>query len=212
MMVGPAGFLASSAAVLVLRNWLRKQIQPNQDYPAPPRLPRGCPPPLIINTENGQLERATGRSETGDPAVQWVEFQIGRFALPPYCCRCLHVAEPNSAYRLPVLPAIEVAVPFCVTCARQRTKHKWLVGLITFALTAGMGCGLLAAMRLDEAESLIFMAAFVIAAIAAAAATAHRVTAPVRAKVVDASRGIVRLWFRNEEYRRRTVLASENMG
>ena len=157
--VGPAGFLASAAAVLLLRNWLRRQIRPNDSYPSPPKLPSGAPPPLIMDPETGQLQPATQPIPTTDVNTEWIETQVGRIELPKCCCGCLSEAEPNRGYEFPLLPPVNLQVPFCTSCTRRQKRRQWLIGLATFAIATGVACGLLAATRLEKEEFVIFAAA-----------------------------------------------------
>ena len=51
--------------------------------------------------------------EPGGGSGAWIDFQVGRDALPPVCCECLAPAAPGSEYRRPVRPAVELVVPLC---------------------------------------------------------------------------------------------------
>jgi hypothetical protein len=77
-----------------------------------------------------------------------------------------------------------------------------LVGLIAFGVTTATGLVWLVAARPDELTFWVVSVLVSGLGPLVAALVAYRATSPVRVKVVDASRGIVGLRFRNDEYRR----------
>jgi len=204
---GPALFVTTAVLVLGLQSWLRRRIRPNRDHPLPPSLPEGSPPALLVDDATGQLEVAAPRHSPDDEGGGWIEFQVGRQELPQFCCECLHPAEPGSSSRQRVLTALDLSIPLCRPCARAWEHRRWLIGLATFGLATGAGIGALAAMDIDEIALWIFSGGLCLLNLYLAADLSSRLTAPFRFKVADAPRGVVRLRFRNDEFRRR--LASE---
>jgi hypothetical protein len=202
---GPVLSVTLATLILVGRGWLRGRIQPNRDHPFPPSIPRGCPPALVRNVATGELAVARPVRPDGEADVEWIEFQIGRNRLPPQCCECLDAAASGIHYRYPVMPAVELAVPVCSACSRRRRRRMWLVGLATFGVTTATGLLLSVALDLDEVAFWIVLVLVCGLAPLVAAVVAYRATTPVRMKVVDASRAIVRLRFRNEVYRAHIV-------
>ena len=77
-----------------------------------------------------------------------------------------------------------------------------LVGLVTFGIAMATALLVLFASKLEETAFWIWLVLVCGIAPLFGAVVAYWATSPVRVKVVDASRGIVRLRFRNDEYRR----------
>ena len=196
---GPAISLTVAASILLARSWLRIRIQPNRDHPLPPSVPHGSPPPLIANPATGELEVAGPLPSAREAAGEWIGFQIGRNRLAPLCCECLDAA-PADSYRYPAAPAVELAVPVCSACSRRRTRRMWLVGLAAFGVTAAAGLLWFVAARPDEITFWVVSVLLCGIGPLQAAIVAYRATSPVRVKVVNASGGILRLRFRNDEY------------
>lgn len=196
---GPAISIALAGAFLGIRHWLRGLIRPNRDFPFPPRLPRGCPPPLVLDPQTGELEAV----DVGTPAdSEWVDFQVGRHGFPSACCECLRPAEPGSACRLTILQSVVIEVPHCSSCARRGRKRRWRIGLIGWAATMAAGSlGLWSIPGMDEVLFWICFIGLALIAPCVGATIAHGRAAPFWAKVADASRGVFRLRFRNPAYR-----------
>jgi hypothetical protein len=201
---GMIGSIAVPAFILVLRHFLRQRIQPNRDYPLPPKLPHGTPTALVRNSATGELEPAgqTSKPEDGDRdgAGAWMNYQIGRTTFPPICCECLGPDSQRFALQYSVNRALGFAVPLCKGCARRWTRRKWLGALVTLSAAAALGIPIMLALKLDE---IIFWALLLVVGIllpVIGAMIAGWRAAPVRVKSVDRSRGVVRLWFRNAYY------------
>jgi hypothetical protein len=205
---GPAISLTLAASILLGRSWLRTRIQPNRDHPFPPSVPHGSPQPLMRNPATGELEVAGPPPSDREAEGRWFEFQIGRNRLPPLCCGCLDAASAGS-YRYPVAPPVELAVPVCSACSRRRTRRMWLVGLAALGVT--MAAGLLWSVAAKPDELTFWVVSVLTCGLGplVAVVIAYGATSPVRVKVVDASRGIIRLRFRNDEYR--AALAAQGM-
>jgi hypothetical protein len=134
------------------------------------------------------------------PKCLWINDQIGRTTFPPVCCECLGPDSQRFAVQYPVNRALGFAVPFCKGCARRWTRRKWLGVLVTLSAAAALGIPMMLALKLDE---IIFWALLLVVGTllpVIGAMIAGWRAAPVRVKSVDRSRGVARLWFRNEYY------------
>ncbi len=202
---GPAGSIAVAASILVLRRVLRARIRPNRDHPLPPKLPPGSPEALVRDRTTGEVRRASSVVGAGDGPGAWLEFQVGRSDLPATCCRCLAPGDPRASYRIPLGPALNLAVPLCRPCARLWTGRKWLGALVALGAAAAVGLPVLLASKLDEILFWPIVGVGAILAPVVGAMVAGSLASPARVKSFDASRGVVRLWFRNEEFPKRVA-------
>jgi hypothetical protein len=203
--IGPAVSIAIAVALLLFRNLFRARIRPNALFPSPPILPAGCPPALLKDSGVGQRQATPQPAIIGEglsqSADEWIVFQVGRDALPTDCCQCLQPRPPSPGYKIPVILGLNLVVPFCDACARQRKRNNRIRGLVTSVLVLGVALGALFAIRPShDAFWMLFVAAFLISP-CVGGAVAHELAKPVCMKVVDSSRGVVRLWFRNPDYR-----------
>lgn len=187
--------------ILLTQRFLRQRIQPNINYPLAPNIPQGSPTALLRNPSTGLLEpHSPSPLQRDDAGGAWMDFQVGRTILPPLCCNCLAPANPRAAYRRPLAPAVEVIVPLCTSCSSRRSQRLWLGAAIALAVTALIGVPVLLMLKLDE---IIFWAVVGVLAIFApilGTMVADRMASPFRVKVIDVSRGVVALWFRNENF------------
>ena len=109
---------------------------------------------------------------------------------------------PNHGPRIgAVFPAVVLWVPLCSQCARNWKVRMCLIGLATFGAVIGATLLLLLSLALDQLAFWVVFALVCGVTPLVAAGVAYRLTTPVRVQTVDASRGIVRLRFRSEEYR-----------
>jgi hypothetical protein len=206
---GPAASVSLSALLLLLRSWLSRRIRPNANHPFPPKLPGGCPPPLIKDPATGELVAAPPPPGQDTPADDWVDFQVGRDALPVACSGCLSLPSPPSAYRRPLFPAVELVVPRCAPCERRRKRTMWKVALIIFGATMAVMLAVLFALKPDEIVFWLCVAGLGSVVALVGISIGDRLTSPVRVEFVDKSRGIIRLRFRNDDYRK---LFESNVG
>jgi hypothetical protein len=202
---GPTISIALAGLILLMRHLLRSRIQPNRDYPLAPRLPHGTPTALLRNPATGAIEPAGPVPPSGSGDGAWMDFQVGRGEFPPLCCDCLTPATPRAAYRRPLGPAVELVVPLCAACSRRWSGRMWLGVAIALAVTAAVGLPVLLALKLDEVVFWMTVAGLGIVIPIIGAMVAGCLAAPVRVKVVDVPRGVVRLWFRNEDFPRQAA-------
>ena len=199
---GPVVFLGIAGSILLSVSLFRKRIQPNRDYPLSPKLPPGSPRPLIRNQSTGELEPVAVTAGPDPMIGAWIDYQVGRSELPAICCECLAPSEPRSAYRRPLQPAVELVVPLCSGCARRWTRRGWLGALAAIVVLAAVSLPVLILLKLDEI--IFWMAVFCLFTFGPAimAMIAGQAGAPVRVKEVDGARGVVLLWFRNEDFKK----------
>lgn len=198
--VGPAVFITIGTSILLVRNWWRSRIRPNRDFPLPPTLPAGTPPALILDGSRGQfvvVERAAMDQRNSD---EWHEFQVGRHRLPELCCWCLHPSSPPDKFIQHLGPASHLDIPQCAICARRARRIYWSTWLLAVATTGLIAWITLVFAAIGVHEFWIVLGACVVLSMAGASFLASGLTAPVRVKVADDSRGILRLRFRNPGY------------
>lgn len=198
---GPAIFVSLGAMMMLLRAWLRNRIQPNRHFPLPPQRPPGSPPALLMDEETGELRRATLHDENPRSSSEWHEFQIGRHELPNVCCECLEAASPGDAYKTFVAASVELRIPRCSDCARRSKREARRVWLIAATLSLLLGAGVSLLLPLESTVGWVIVAAWLLVSAAIASYVASAATAPVRVGRMDPSRGILRLRFRNPNYR-----------
>ena len=109
-------------------------------------------------------------------------------------------------------PAVEVVVPLCAACARRWTRRLWLGALAALGVTAAAGLPALSLLKLDDIVFWIAVVALGVVAPLVGSMVAGRMAEPVRMKVVDSSRGVVRLWFRNENVAKRVAAEGAERG
>lgn len=200
LIYGPLIIAVLAAGVIALRRWLRSRIQPNRLYPLPPRLPRGTPPALILDESTGELVEVPQVEKEPKSVDHEIEMQIGRHEIPSICNICLEPADADAAILIPVLTALQLQIPRCSACAgRASRRRRWVFCLVT-CLTLAAEIGTLFILRLEKEEFWIFSVVAVPLALAIGGTAAHLHDMPVRVKVVDASRGVIRIRFKNSAF------------
>ncbi len=195
-----SGVLA--AAILLIRPVLRSRIQPNRDFPYPPNLPRCTPQALVWNSTAGAFEPTKPPSTERPRPDGWIEIQIGRERVPGVdCCRCLARAGPDSAYQAQLGRGLALDFPQCPECARVSLGRIRASGLVAAGAAGVLGIPALGFFTFGSYHHYVLAACVVMIFPAIiAGCTVLRLTAPVRVKFVDRSRGVVRIRFRNAEY------------
>ncbi len=198
---GPAISIGLSIPLFLRGRWLKSRIKPNDAFPLAPRLPPGSPKALIENPTTGELEPAPPMigQETSD---DWLDFQVGRSVLPPVCAECLGPPDEKSSYEQPLDQSVTLVVPRCAECEDRAEKTRLKLGLIWMAITAVVLISILWVLNL---EAIFFWCGGVLALMlgyGVGMVHGDLLTTPVRIEFVDDSRGIVRLQFRNQEYRK----------
>lgn len=208
---GPGISIALAGVMILIRNLLRSRILPNRNYPAAPHLPPGVPPALLLDEATKTFHPAVHDDASLPGECAWFDFQIGRHRLPNRCSQCLGEASSASTWTHPIAVAVELSVPRCADCKRKSKGESLMTWLVTFVTVAGAGLGVLLLFRLDELIFWILGGCHLLLSLACAAYCASVRSAPVRLKIVDSSRGVLRLRFRHPDYRPETVL-TENSG
>lgn len=196
---GAFASVISSLAVFVLRIWLWHRIQPNRFYPHAPDLPAGTPPPLILN-EREELVIALPDAVPNELRLDAssMEFQIGRHAFPNVCCICMDHADPKSAFSIEPILGISLPIPICTGCARSALLTKLLRGAgAAIDVFAVISMVLLVVGAKDPEAFFILGGVSVGLGWFIGEMSFH----PIRAKVIDASRGTLRLFFPNPAFR-----------
>ncbi len=199
LFAGPMVSILASVFILVVRRWVRSRIQPNQDFPLVPCLPPGSPPALLLDEEGGELRLAVTCLQD-QSAGGWHEFQLGREQLPFFCCDCMNAATPGHGYTATVTEAINLEIPRCAACANRSRRRWWVVWVVTAAAALLLEYGILATSRLETSEFWIVFVACSLVVLAFALWVAHAMTVPVKIRIVDRSRGILKLRFRNRDF------------
>jgi hypothetical protein len=207
MFGGPLFFVSLAAAILLHRRWVWSRIQPNRDFPLPPKLPPGTPPALLLDSSNGELIPAKPTESSTSDTDDCCQFAIGRDRLPPCCCNCLQSAA-GTPYECQLTPAFRLDVPRCDACARSASWRAHKIGSLAFVPI--MLVGMLVALSLELSPYGFWITAgicFVIS-VGIAAGFASALTAPVKILGRDEFRGVFKLRFRNVEYAR---IAAKNL-
>ncbi|HZZ76987.1 MAG TPA: hypothetical protein VFE62_00630 [Gemmataceae bacterium] len=200
---GPSAMAAFLGGMMGLRAWLRGRIRPNRDFPRPPRLPAGTPPALFGDGASGKLFLAD-QANSPLPVSEWLEFQIGRVLFPLVCCQCLKTATKEHALVIPVSDQLVLEVPRCLACARKSASVS-NIGWVLFVLIALLVAGLtITAIWSNASYSCGIMSGLVVLFLISVAVLVKFATpvALVESAVVDAARGVVKVRFPNEQYRR----------
>jgi len=199
---GPILFMSIGAWMVLYRNWMRNQIQPNREYPLPPGVPPGTPPALIRDESTGQMRPTATEHRDLAATSDWIHFQVGRQMLPWLCCGCLQDADAGQALIVQESGLTSFEVPRCADCTRSERRNYWSLWFITMVLSLSAGMAAIASLRLDAAESCALIIFCLPLACALASFLASTVTAPFKIAAGDRDRGVVRLRFRNADFSR----------
>ncbi|MCA9137724.1 MAG: hypothetical protein KDB00_13225 [Planctomycetales bacterium] len=198
--VGPAISVLIAIAIILVRWWMRRRIQPNQNYPLAPTLPVGSPLPLMENPQTGDLKVVARRNPHSLDVSDWFDFQIGRSVLPLMCCECLGKPSSEDGYARSIAPSIEINVPRCAECAKKTRSSRRRIWFATAAMGLLVSFGVLSMLGLETAEYWILAVVGGFVALAFASYVASMMTAPVKIGRGQSSRGVIKLRFRNPEY------------
>ncbi len=202
---GPGISLVAGLLIVLVRTGLRAGIRPNRNFPARPVIPRGTPAALLLDEATETFHKVEEEDASPPGECQWFDFQIGRHRLRNCCSQCLGTASDDALWTFPVTVAVQLSVPRCVTC-RKRSRGEYLLAwLFAFVVSSGTGIGLLLLLPIDELIFWILAGCHGLLSLGVAAYYGTVQSAPARVRVVDRSRGILRLRFRNPEYRPESV-------
>ncbi len=199
---GPIASISFLLVTLFLQRWLRSRIQPNRDYPLPPAVPPGTPLALLRDEESGALIPAIKESGWQPDDDAPVEIQLGRHEFPEVCCRCLKSPDPNHAVKTKFSLAVNLVFPLCEACAKAISRRRRIIcAAVTLVGLLLMALGLWAA-KLQKEEFWIFFVLSLVLAPTLGGIAAHMWERPVKGRVIDSARGIVRIHFRNRGYQK----------
>jgi hypothetical protein len=199
LMGGPALSLVIAAGLILLRNWLRSRIRPNRDFPRMPKVPLATPPALFMEKSSEQLKIAKPDQLLVAATGGWQDFQLERHQFPPTCCNCLRPASREHALIIPVTDSTNLEIPQCAACAVRPGRVR---GFLIFAsICLFIGDMTYSLMWYDAGYSCLITCGLLVTLFVAVAVITSFVREPVDAIVVDRSRGVVRLRFRNAAYR-----------
>jgi hypothetical protein len=199
---GPLLFISLAVATLVQRSWVWSRMQPNRDFPLPPKLPPGTPPSLLLDESSGKLIAPKPAESRTSDTEDCCQFAIGHDRLPPYCCSCLQSAAATQAYECQLTPAFRLDVPLCDTCARNAWWRAHKIGALAFVPTMLIGMASTLSLGLSPYAFWISAGISFVISVGAATGFASTLTAPVKIVGCDAVRGVFKLRFRNVEYAR----------
>lgn len=198
LIYGPIFCLCLAGTSILVRNWLRALIRPNQHFPLAPQLPPGTPPALIANESTGEFEVV----DTPKPinSGEWYEFQIGRHHFPEICCVCMGNTQLTSPYANQVASTIELKLPRCAACARNANVGYWQIWILAAIVGLALSFGGTSLIGFGQEEYWVISVTLAIVSLALASYLASQSTMPVAIRNADASRGILKLRFRNSRY------------
>jgi hypothetical protein len=199
---GPLLFISLAVVILLSRSWVRWRIQPNRDFPLPPKLPPGTPPALLLDRLSGMLIPAKPAESRTSDTDDCCQFAIGRDRLPPYCCSCLQIAAVMKGYECQLTPAFRLDVPRCGVCARIASWRAHKIGTLAFVPVMLIGMAVTVSLGLAPYEFWITAGISFVISVGVASGFACAVTAPVKIVGRDDFRGVFKLRFRNVEYAR----------
>ena len=190
-----------------LRQWLRRRIQPNRDFPNEPELPLGTPPALDWNDATQEFRPIT---RVAARQSQFVDFQIGRSKLPEICSECLIQCD-GGAHQQLTTGSFPIDIPLCANCVRNAKRRSITNGFLSavFGLLIGTAAG--GAMLMLDGEKKPFsleriaslgFGIWLITLVAAKIAYTLLRSRTASARIVekDSARSVVRLKFRSPEY------------
>jgi hypothetical protein len=184
---------------------LAGRINPNRNFPHPPRLlpgtPRGWTTAELSQPRPDDQGRYVPPAEADEIYPGWALFRAGRMQLAPVCCECL--APATAVYKpwftLNKRPSL--SPPLCRDC-RSRLRQGWFLAALGTVLASFAGAFILAFSLVNHtADQLPLAIVFgVILAVVSLAIVPNYFTKPFSLRVVDKDRAIYRIWFRNEQY------------
>jgi hypothetical protein len=192
--------IVAGGALLSLRWMLARRIDPNANYPQrSPPLP-GTPPALLKRMVDGVETLIAVQQQSEVLRGNWAEVQLERCQFPQQCCVCLGPA--GVEFQTPLTSWVKV--PMCAACRGKALRRWWKwagVGISLGLATAGAISFSIPGLDDSGRWAAAFLGAIIPALIFVLILT--RRGRVYRQKTIDASRGVVRLWFQNQHYTRR---------
>ena len=187
------------AMIKAMQKWIERGIQPNCADPDGRSLPFGTPSALVRN-EQGQLVPAI-RDSSDDRSYgecKTMALQLGRQLLDgSRCCLCMDDASPMSSVTIRPIAGFEIRMGLCWRCGLRHSLFsgaKWVgAGLIVFAAMTLLAFQL----GIREEGNIVVNLLF---SLAVSLIVWLCVRYPIGVKVMDATRGVLRLYYRNPKF------------
>jgi hypothetical protein len=197
---GPAFFTSCAVGLFLVRKLLRSRIQPNRNFPSPPKLVAGAPPALVLDGSTGKLRIASLDEVDRAEDSAWIDYQVGRNSLPANCCDCLQQGCAEHVYKRPIEVGINLRILRCARCAQKSALSAIFVWLTSATIGTFAVWYIISALRLEVAETWILFLGTSGGALFLASFITSSITAPVKFGRGDDSRGVHRIRFRNALY------------
>jgi hypothetical protein len=193
---GILGTAMIATMMMAMQKWIERGIQPNRGGPDGPSLPFGTPSALVRN-ELGQLVPSIPDSQL-QVECKTVALQLGRQLLDGgRCCLCMDDASPMSSVTIQPIAGFEFHMGLCWGCGLRHSLFsgaKWVgAGLFVFAAMT------LLANQLGIREEGIIVVNLLFS-LAVSLIVWLYVRYPISVKLMDATRGVLRLKYRNPEF------------
>jgi hypothetical protein len=190
----------------MLRAMLSRRINPNKNFPNPPRLlpgtPRGWTASQLVSAKSTDDGRYVPPAEADDVYPGWAVFRAGHLRLSPVCCECLAPATHFYKERFTVNDRNgALNVPLCKDC-KSRLRLGWFLAAIG-TIVGSFAVAFVGAMCLvnHTSDQLPLAVVFsIIFSVVGLAIMPNYFTKPYSLRLVDRDRAIYRIWFRNEQY------------
>lgn len=190
--------ISSPAWVLLIRQALRRRINPNVRYPSRPSVPAGTPPALVRVVDAATHETIWSPAHPADAYSSadqtWAIFRPGQIDMPDVCCVCLAKASTRYAPPLATNERSDLDIPLCTAC-QATLRSRWWRTLLLVALVAYTAAGVTAYLVpiIDSTGRWMIFAFFGSSvSLVGGVIIAGQVARPYRLRVVDAERGILR--------------------
>jgi hypothetical protein len=123
--------LIPATKIFLITPYLRRRINPNQQFPNPPVLPTGTPPALVERISPDTLEPILEPVVSLPEPTDYAILHSDQFPLPPVCVRCLQ--PPTVYYSTPfgINEHSGVKAPLCNRCDRYLTVKWVLLALVS---------------------------------------------------------------------------------
>ncbi len=199
--IGPGilGTFSIAATFKAIRKWLEHSIQPNRNHPEEPHLPIGTPPALVMNDQRQLVPARPGALDTQrEGEHKSMAFQVGRHAVIGHtCCVCMGEANHMSSFTIQPIAGFDFQMGLCWGCGCRNTvascAKSFGAALVVFAVTTSLA--ILAGIR---EEGIVFVN--LLLSVAVGWIVWSLVRYPIRVTVVDVTRGVLFLKFKNPQF------------
>ncbi|MFI5381262.1 MAG: hypothetical protein ACHRHE_18345, partial [Tepidisphaerales bacterium] len=197
------GIVAIGFAVVssLYRLILVRRFDPDEAYPKWPRTEPGRPPALVAGPAgaDGRIPLVVAKTNLPEQDDGWLDWNLVEDRFVPVCCCCL--APGSCEFHLLLSISQELPVPLCSRCAARINLRwwEWAVGCVAVVCMAMLlVCWVLA--DLGDMAGFMAVAGSALFSWVALMIIPRAMVRPYDARVVDADRAIVRLYFVNHQY------------